>query len=189
MKRVSWLSNQRGFTLAELLVAVSVLGLVMAGVFVLQREGQEAYLLGSSRVETQQNARVALDLMTRELRSAGSITTIASSPDIRFVDQSGNTIRYCWSSSQTDCVSSGQLNYIGRKFNTDPTQCLTGGVQSLVLTYYDKSSVLYTGTDQTKVWVIKISIKTKTEESAAPGSPGDQHATMESTIKLRATLS
>lgn len=196
MTRVRWLSNQHGFTLTELLVAVAVMTLVMAGVFVLQREGQEAYLLGSNRVETQQNARVALDLMTRELRSATSITTIASSPDITFVDQSGNTIRYCWSSSQTDCVSSGQLNYIGRTFN-GTYKVLTGGVQSppgdssgaLVLTYYDKSTVLYTGTDQTKVSVIKISVKTKTEESVATGLPGDQHATMESTIKLRATLS
>jgi prepilin-type N-terminal cleavage/methylation domain-containing protein len=196
MNRMRCFWNEGGFTLAELLVAVAVMTLLMAGVFVLQREGQEAYLLGSNRVETQQTARVALDLMTRELRSARSITSIASSPDITFVDQSGNTIRYCWSSSKTDCVSSGQRNYVGRTFN-ETYKVLTGGVQSppgdssdaLVLTYYDKSTVLYTGTDQTKVSVIKISVKTKTEESVAAGSPGDQHATMESTIKLRATLS
>jgi len=48
-----WLENQRGFSLAELLVATAVIGLVMAGVFVVQQEGQQAYLLGSSRVETQ----------------------------------------------------------------------------------------------------------------------------------------
>lgn len=183
-----WLRNQRGFTLAEVAVVTAVIGLIMAGVIVIQQGGQRAYLFGSSRVETQQNARVALDLMTRELRSARSITTIATSPDITFVDQSGNTIRYCWSSSQNDCVGSGQLNYLGRKFNGTYT-VLIGGVQSLALTYYDKSTVLYTGTDQTKVWVIKISLVSKTEENVAANSPGDQRATMESTVQLRKYLS
>jgi prepilin-type N-terminal cleavage/methylation domain-containing protein len=82
-----WLKNERGFTMAELLVATAVAGLVMAGVFLVLRGGQQAYLLGSSRVETQQNARVALDLMTRELRSATSITLIPGTTDITFQDQ------------------------------------------------------------------------------------------------------
>jgi len=72
-----WLGDERGFTLAELLVATAVSGLVMAGVFVVQQGGQQAYLLGAARVETQQSARVTLDLMTRELRSARSMQRFA----------------------------------------------------------------------------------------------------------------
>ncbi len=176
------LQNQRGFTLAELMVSAAVVGLVMAGVFVVQRGGQQAYLLGSNRVETQQNARVALDLITRELRSATSITTIASSPDICFVDQYSQTIRYA--------LSGTTLN----RYDNGPTcdkltaTALIGGVQSLTLTYYDKSTAHYTGTDPTKVWVIKIGVVTKTEESVAANSPGDQRATMESTVQLRKNL-
>ena len=215
-----WLKNQRGFTLAELLIVTAVTGLVMGGVFVVQQGGQQAYLLGSNRVETQQNARVALDLMTRELRSAQSITTIVSSltsppaPDITFVDQDqlcgqgypgcvpgvGNTMRYCWSSTSTGCVTSGRRAFLIRTVNGTITP-LIGGVQSVTLTYYakdppalggrcksDPAAAPYPGTDPTQVCAVKISLVTTTEESVGAGMPGDQRATMESTVKLRLTL-
>ena len=41
--------------------------------------------MGAGRVETQQNARTALELMVRELRSAESITALGSATDITFV--------------------------------------------------------------------------------------------------------
>jgi len=209
----TWLQNQRGFTLAELLVATAVIGLVMAGVFVVQRGGQQAYLLGSNRVETQQNTRVALDLMTRELRSARKITTIPPASctnsvctDLTFEDQfvdpltgNGRSIQYCWSSSQTDCVSTGQRIYLGRKLNGTYT-VLIGGAQPcppwpgpLAMTsykVYDVSTATYTKTTTpAEVKVIDISITAKTEESVAANSAGDQCATMGSTIQLRLNLS
>jgi prepilin-type N-terminal cleavage/methylation domain-containing protein len=193
----TWLQNQHGFTLAELLVAAAVTGLVMAGVFVVQRGGQQAYLLGSNRVETQQNARVALDLMTRELRSARSITTIASCTsdvctDLTFVDQNANSIQYCWSSRLTACDSTGQRSYLGRNLNGTYT-VLIGGAQSLAMTsykVYDVSAATYTKTIiPAEVKVINISVTAKTEESVAAYSAGDQRATMESTVQLRLNLS
>ena len=186
------LGNQRGFTLAELLVVTAVMGVVMAGVFVVQRGGQQAYLLGSNRVETQQNARVTLELMTRELRSASSITTVTGNADITFVDQSGTAIRYCWSSSATACVSGSDRRFLNRIFN-GTTTALIGGVQTLAITsysVYDVSSATYTTTSTAaQIRVINISVVTKTEERVAAGSPGDQRATMESTVKLRKSLS
>ena len=186
-----WLRDQRGFTLSELLVVTAVIGLVMAGVFAVQRGGQQAFLLGSNRVETQQNARVALHLISRELRSASSITSVSGSVDITFVDQYGSTIRYCWSSSATSC-SDGQRRYLNRKVGETWTPII-GGVQTFALTsysVYDVSSGTYTTTSTAgQIRVIKISLVTKTEESAASGSAGDQRATMESTVKLRRYLS
>jgi prepilin-type N-terminal cleavage/methylation domain-containing protein len=176
-----WFRNQSGFTLAELLVAATVMAVVMAGIFVLQRGGQEAYLLGSNRVETQQNARVALELMTRELRSAASITTIASATDLTFVDQAGQTLRYSLSGTTLNRTVNG---------TTTP---LIGGVQSLTMTCYSVfdvyNSTYTTTTAPGSVKVIKINLLTQTEESVAAGMPGDQRARMESTITLRATLS
>ena len=183
------LVNQRGFTLAEVLVATAVIGLVMAGVFLVQRGGQQAYLLGSGRVEAQQNARVALDLISRELRPARSITSVSGNTGITFVDQSGaTTIRYCWSSSATSCSDGGQRNFLNRVVDGTTTPVI-GGVQTFTLTsysVYDVSSGTYTTTtNAAQIRVIKISLVTETEGSAAAGSPGDQHATLESTVQLR----
>jgi type II secretory pathway component PulJ len=60
-----------GVTLAELLVSLSVLGLVLAGVFGIVRGALGAYGWGVRRVEAQQSARQALDRMATELREAG----------------------------------------------------------------------------------------------------------------------
>ena len=173
--------DQRGFMLTELMLAVAVMSLAMAGILVLQRGTQDAYLLGSSRVRTQQNARVALDLMTRELRSAKSISAIGSASDVTFVDQDGQTIQYALSDTTLNTTVNG---------TTTP---LIGGVQSLEMTYYsvyDVSNNTYTTTTTPgSVKVIKISLLTQTEDGSATGSPGDQHARMECTIMLRAKLS
>jgi type IV pilus assembly protein PilW len=60
-----------GFTLAELLVATAVVGLVMAGILGMLAGGLDAYRFGADRVEAQQAARAALERMAKELREAG----------------------------------------------------------------------------------------------------------------------
>ena len=61
--------DQHGFTLAELIVVIAILGVMLAGLVTVQMQGQQSYLIGSHRVEAQQNGRVALEMMIRELRS------------------------------------------------------------------------------------------------------------------------
>jgi prepilin-type N-terminal cleavage/methylation domain-containing protein len=178
------LRDQRGLTLAELLVATAIVGGIMAGIFVLQRAGQQAYLFGSNRVETQQNARGVLDLMTSELRQAASITTVSSATDVTFVwrDQldAPHTIRYALSGTTLNRTYDGN------------TTAVIGGVHTFAMTYYsvyDVSSGTYTQTtNPNHVKVIKISVRTKTEETVTAGSAGDAQALMESTITLRSTL-
>lgn len=65
------MSNQRGFTLAEMLVVCAIVGLVMAGLLGLVMSGQQAYWFGSTQVDAQQTVRVALERMTKEIREAG----------------------------------------------------------------------------------------------------------------------
>jgi len=170
------LCNARGFTLTEFAVAAAVIALVMAGVLVVQQQGQQAYLLGASRVETQQNARVVLDLMTRELRSATSITSLtncdgSSGPDITFSDQNSpaNTIRYSLSGSTVNRTVNGT------------TTALVGGISSMTMTC--------TPNNAASVQVIAIHIVARPEENVTSGLPGSQGATMDSTVTLRATVS
>jgi prepilin-type N-terminal cleavage/methylation domain-containing protein len=64
-------ADQRGFTLAELLVAIAILGLIMLGVMTLLMTGNQSYLTGSNQAEAQASARAALERMTLDMREAG----------------------------------------------------------------------------------------------------------------------
>src|SRR6058998_3723279 len=105
---------------------MAMLALVLSGAYTLQRQGLYSYLMGSAKVEAQQNARVALDLMIRELRSATSVTAIAAG-DLTFVDQNGVTIRYNLTGTTLQRTANAVVDV------------LIGGVQSLALTYQDSN--------------------------------------------------
>jgi prepilin-type N-terminal cleavage/methylation domain-containing protein len=65
------MNNQRGFTLAEMLVVCAIVGLVMASLLGLTMQGQKAYWFGTTQVDGQQTVRVALERMAKEIREAG----------------------------------------------------------------------------------------------------------------------
>lgn len=65
------MNNQRGFTLAEMLVVCAIVGLVMASLLGLTMQGQQAYWFGTTQVDGQQTVRVALERMAKEIREAG----------------------------------------------------------------------------------------------------------------------
>ncbi len=171
------LGDQRGFTLTELLVVAAVLGMILAGVVLIQMQGQQAYLFGAHRVEVQQNNRAALELLTRELRSAQAVTTVASAGDLTFVDLNGVTIQYQLSGTTLNRITGG---------TTTP---LIGGVQTLTMSYYSAwNGATNTGTTTTtpaSVKLVRLQLVTGTEDQAGPGSPANQHATMESVVRLR----
>jgi prepilin-type N-terminal cleavage/methylation domain-containing protein len=171
------LRDQRGFTLTELLVVVTVLGMILAGVVFIQQQGQQAYLFGAHRVEVQQNNRAALELMVRELRSVQSITAIPSASDLTFVDQNGTTIEYQISGTTLNRITGGT------------TTGLIGGVQTLTMSYYSAwNGATNTGTTTTvpgNVRLVRLQLVTGTEDQVSAGSPANQRATMESLVRLR----
>ena len=170
--------DQRGFTLAELLIVIAILGMMLAGIVSVQMQGQQAYLIGAHRVEAQQNGRIALELMVRELRSATSVTAIPSATDMTFVDENGITIRYSLAGA-----------VINRSTPGDTTP-LIGGVVTLNMTYfhYDPvTNVVTTTTDNTQVNLVRVQLVTGTEESVASYSDSNQRATIEMLVRLRNT--
>ena len=172
------LRDQRGFTLTELLVVAAVLGMILGAVVLVQQQGQQAYIFGSHRVEVQQNNRAALELMVRELRSAEAVTALGSATDITFRDVAGATVRYQLTGNTLNRTAAG----VGG--------VLIGGVQSLTFTYYAAGfdPVANTGPTTTvaaDLKAVRIQIITRPERPAGAGTPGDQRATVESTVMLR----
>lgn len=60
-----------GFTLVELMVAMAIGGIVMAAVMTAFLSQHRTYLAQDDVVEMQQNARVAMDMLVRDIRMAG----------------------------------------------------------------------------------------------------------------------
>jgi type II secretory pathway pseudopilin PulG len=65
------MNNQRGYTVAEMLVVCAIVGLVMASLLGITMQGQQAYWFGTTQVDGQQTVRVALERMAKEIREAG----------------------------------------------------------------------------------------------------------------------
>ena len=60
-----------GFTLIELLIAMSIFLLILLGIYNVFDTNRQTYVSGTRKVDVQQNARVALDQIAREIRMAG----------------------------------------------------------------------------------------------------------------------
>ena len=63
--------KQQGFTLTELLVAMAMVGIVMAAVYSTYKSQQDTYVAQEQVAEMQQNLRASLYQMARDLRMAG----------------------------------------------------------------------------------------------------------------------
>jgi prepilin-type N-terminal cleavage/methylation domain-containing protein len=171
--------NERGFTLAELLVASAVLGVVMLGVLLVQRQGLTAYLVGAGRVEVQQNARAALDTVLSEVRLAQSVTAVPAGCGTGPVPTGGGGT----SLSITDQSSTAvQYQLVGTTLQRNGV-ALIGGVQTLRIWCYDVSEAL-TAT-AANVRAVRIQITTGTESGATARDGRNQSAVMESRVTLR----
>src|SRR5687768_8900740 len=113
-------AREDGFTLAELLTAFAVLGLVLAAVGGVHQAALQAYLAGDRKVEGQQNVRVALERIAQEIRQATAVTAGAVN-SITLVPPGGAAVTYT--------VNAGSVTRNGA--------IVIGGVAALTFAYRD----------------------------------------------------
>lgn len=86
------LTNKRGFTLTELLVAMALSAVVMASIGYVYYTQQKSYLVQENLAAAQQNLRSAMYFMEREIRMAGCDPT--QNANARILTAADNTITF-----------------------------------------------------------------------------------------------
>ena len=71
---------QDGFTLSEMLVVLAILGTILAGLTVLFTSALKSQTEQTNRTQAQQDARLGLDKLRREIRCASDLTTPSGYP-------------------------------------------------------------------------------------------------------------
>ncbi len=147
-----------GFSLLETLVSVSMFLIVLYAVYSVYDVGEANYQKSSRKWDVQSEARVALERMAREIRTAGYASptkvtdpvviatndTISIHADVGETDGSGNPIgaRYI-TYSRRDCAG----NVGNTLYRSTPASPYCGGepfidnVTSLTFTYYELNNV------------------------------------------------
>ncbi len=130
----SAIANASGFTLIEIVAAIVLFGIIGAMVSRVLSQSFNSYVMGRNVAETDWQARVALERMTRELRSirAPSDITMTSASDLSFVDAEGTVIRYCAGGVGTCPGVTGDL--------MRNSQVLATGVSALGFSYLSKTA-------------------------------------------------
>lgn len=90
------LADERGFSLTEMLVVVSLTGVVLGGLSTLFASGIRAQDELNQRFQSQSQARVALDTMQADVFCASAVTGSATSITL---------------TTQTDCDSTGTVKW------------------------------------------------------------------------------
>ena len=68
--------DRKAFSLLEVLVAVAIVGVLSAAVSIAFRSGAQSWTKAKARMDVYQNARIALDVMSRELAAAVNVSGV-----------------------------------------------------------------------------------------------------------------
>lgn len=173
--------------LAELLVALSLLGLVLAAITPALEHVVRAFGEGAARVETQQSARVALERLAHDVRGAGygssaaNVAAVAVAEPARIVLQSDlNGDGVIAGAGET--ITWRLADDILRRDAGGGAQPIVNGVRTFSLTYLTATGVVTSNPSAVR----SVHIELTTEPTRTTGPPGsDIVSTLATTVRLR----
>ena len=163
--------RQHGFTLAEMVVVIIIVGIIFAVGAMLVGRSFENYSISRDATDIEGQARVALERISRELRevrgkSNSTDLDIGTVGEVTFSDATtGTLIRF---------YRDGTTNRLMRQENLSPPQPLADSITAMSISYFDKNAVS-TGV-LAEVYYIKAEI------TVSKGSLNDSFST---TVKVR----
>lgn len=209
MRRTRRLSNGTGgFTLIELLIAILLAGLAATAIYSLYDNFFRQTATQDMMVEAQQNARVAINAMERELMNAGYA---AGTPDI-ITEATANSVEFIYKDPEIDPTMSATagrrlkvryalqtdangVQYLVRKADDVTAGTIVGNtnqvipyVNNLAIVYYniDGAAIADTTTQASRNTVRFVSINLVTRTKAnAPGTAAPKTFMVETHIRLR----
>jgi prepilin-type N-terminal cleavage/methylation domain-containing protein len=131
------LSDERGFTLVELLIVMVLMGIIMVGVVDVFVSGTRAGADANARLGAQQNTRVALDRLEHEARCATSATLLSSGAGVKLTlpSQCSNatgTVSWCVTGGilkrypGAACSGAGAVIFVRNITSATPFSLVTG---------------------------------------------------------------
>lgn len=158
MKLMNSTRGQKGFTLVEVLVTSAIFGIILAAIYLLYVTNESMMARGENKIDVQQNARVALEMMAREIRVAGydpatpaviplqvpaTAMQTATSSEIRFIaDVTGDgvTDRVAYRFQGTQIIRESS-SWVGGAWSAVTSSPVADNVSVLTFTYFDGSDV------------------------------------------------
>lgn len=92
--------DDAGFTVVEVLVTAVILVLLLGAVYTVFESGLNIWFQSERKVDRQQNVRIAVDRLTREIRNGRRLVDTDGKTYIEFEDYLGRTIRYYHDSAE-----------------------------------------------------------------------------------------
>jgi prepilin-type N-terminal cleavage/methylation domain-containing protein len=135
--------GERGYTLVEMLVVMSILGVVMAGLTSVFVSGSHAELDLNRRFQAQQEARLALGRITADLHCASAAEVDATYGYLKIAEDncSSTHVTYCTETSPS--MSSRYALY--RTTNTTTSRCTSSDTNAVkIADYLTRNTGLWT---------------------------------------------
>jgi type IV pilus assembly protein PilW len=198
---MNW-ENHKGFTLIELLVAMGLSLMVLSAVYGVYRVQAHTVRAQEFKMEAQEDARAALDMMVREIRNLGFFSSGVACTATPILQANPTTFQFVYDVNG-DCLYTGTMATVGadenvtyaltvanitRGVNNDPNPPpLTAGniTNAVLFTYFDANGAdLGVSPPLATIKRVSITISVQSRSTDAQFG-GGQLITMTSNVDLR----